>query len=369
MTVMPTWKPIIGLGLQGTWATGAVAGAGIPSTGPKGIAPTNLPDLNPNVEIIESLKHHGQPPLLYRGGEGITEIQVGPKTAGTTIEMDVDPVSIVPFLASVCQDLQQGGATNYQKTFHNYDRATDIDFIAKSGGAVGAPPILLSIIRNNAIDDPALAGESQRMDSAIVRALTISGTRGEPIKASAEIVGRSLDVAYTVNTDDFTLPRDNATPLLFQDTTFKYRDIKESPLVAMTETDVIAFSLALTNNVEVQHYNSQDVGNLVLGRFDVNGSLTLPWRNNDWIERFLDNDPIVLKFIWGTAGTAPFLSLETAVVFTGETTAGDTEVEVELPFRGVAYTRLSSGESEEFYYPSEDASIECVVIDELQYTV
>lgn len=374
MGLLPTWKPRIGIGFQDLWNEVIDAGDNVPSGGPKGIAPTNLPDFNPNVEFIESLKHHGQPSKIMRSGDGPTELQVGPKTAGATFEMDVDPVTIAPFLISLCQQFSPGTATDYNKTIINYDRATDIDFAGKTTGTDDddwwKAPFLMTLVRDNSIADPAQADEDMRIKDAVVRSMTISGTRGEPIKASIELVGTSIDVDFDSSGGDFTLPVDNATPLLFQDLVFKFLDIQANGAGGYTTvaTDIIAFTLTITNNLAMQHYNSQDVSAFIPGRFDVSGSITIPWRNNDWIDDFLATNPILLEWLWGTITVAPSLNIALAAVFTGETTAGDEEVEIELPFTGVAYTEVPT--SEEYYYPNQlnsASSLKIQVADGIKY--
>lgn len=369
--LMPTWKPRIGLGFQVTWGTGVDAGDNVPTGGPKGIAPTNLPDLNPNIEFIESLKHHGGPSRISRSADGITEEQVGVKMAGTTIELDVDPVSLAPFMISLCEQFSQGATPNFNKTIINYDRATNLEFHSKSAGNWYEDPFLFSIIRDNSIADPALASEDVRIKDCVVRSMTLSGTRGEPFKASIEIIGSDIEVDFDASSGVFTLPASNATPLLFQNMTFKYADIIAGtpPGPTPAETNLIAFSLTLTNNLAARNYNSQIVDVFVPGRFDITGSITIPWRNNDWIDDFLANNPIWLQFIWGTPGTAPSIQIDVVARFNGNpTVGGDEEVEIELPFVGVVHTEEAS--SEEYYYPNSansQTSFKCQIADGINY--
>ncbi len=359
---MPTWKPRIGIGLEASWGSGVVAGASIPANGPKGLATTNMPDLNPNVEFIKSPKQHGQPTTIMRGGAGVTELQVGPKVAGTTLEGDVSPSNIIPMLLSLFQGQIEGAASPYDKIFTNYTRATDLDFLGKSVAVT--TPYLLSIIKDLSISAPEQVGESMRLISAVCRSLALSGTRGEPVKYSAEFIAKELEIDYTA-AGAFDLASTSGTPLLFQDTTFTWADVESNINVAFVSNPLIGFSLNFTNNLEHAHYDSQNIGNLIPGRFEVTGSITVPWRNNDFIDKFLTTQPLGFKFSWGTVGVLGGLEIYIVAVFNGESSGGDAEVELEMPFEGVAYYDPTVTEAA----PEVDAMARIAVSDGLDWAL
>ena len=356
MAIIEGWKPRIGIGFEYTFGTGVAVGLAptaapwnqtMQTGSPKHLPVTNQVDLNPNVNFIDSPKFHGNPERKTVE-DGMTELQVGTKSAGTTIEFDLDRRTIVPFLLSCLQEVYELAATPYTKEFINYDRSTDLDFAAKSAESSLLTPYLLSIVK-----DMGLGATNQRLVSSVVRSMTFNGASGEPIKVSAEIIGAILELDHSTASDTFELPTIDSTPLLFQDCTATINMFAAGAWGGAATIDIINFNLTMTNNAELRFYNSQTASQIVFGRFEATGSITLPFGAETYITAFLANNQFELILTWGT-GADEFV-ITTCGQFTSETVGGDIEQEIELPFTCInLYDVIGVGGT---YHPTPNAAL------------
>ena len=275
MAIIEAWKPMLGIGLQTAWGTADVAGTNMIDGKIQHLPTTNLVDLNPNVNFIDSPKFHGNPERKITE-DGLTELQVGTYAAGCSVEFDADCRILVPFLFSLLQEVREGNdSPNYTKEFTNYQRTTSLDFNSKTANPLQAPYIL------TVAKDLGLGGATdQVIKDAVVRSMTFNGSSGETVKVTAEIIGSTFTIT-TVDTANYALPTESAVPLLFQDCAVTHSPFLTDiglvyGLVTLEPLDLLSFNMTLTNNAELRYYNSQAASQITFGRFDVSGSITVP---------------------------------------------------------------------------------------------
>lgn len=358
--VHPIWEIKYGLGFETSYGVGVDAGTSIPTGGPKGIALTNIvAPFDPGVNVIDVRKATGSP---YRRAD-VYEFQQGTESPTCTLEFQVDPTSIVPILASLFQTAGdfEGGSTTFTKIFTIYTSAPD--FAAKAGTPLTAP-FLLSIIKNMNTAD-----ESWRLVSSVCRSLTLSSEEGGPLVASAEFIGKDLEVNYNA-AGTYTLP--TLAPLLYQNCaagTVNTTDVDDaSPAIAITAVPIKTFSITMSNNATVRFDSNQNANQIILGDFTVEGSMTLPWGREDSNENldignFITGTCQRWGFGWGTTNLSVTnsLTIATNTRLTGIDSGGDDEHTLTLNFIGVYEVDDGSG--------GEKHPIEIGVSDSINFSI
>lgn len=295
MANYPTWQPVIGFGREQTWGSvsGLVTGNLMPSGAPIGIPATEIPDFKTGVNTIESNKYHGKPFLRT----DVSERMRGTKLPGTTLNIDVSTDLVVPFLMSLFQrdgsNVLQGGATGYLKTFRSYLTEPALDSktaYMEPDNASSVVPLSFFLVKKT-----GATNEGHILQGCMLKSITISGAVNESIKASMEVLAKTMATNRDYSSDVFTFNTDPT--ILFQDMQFE---------LGGTTTDITAFSFTINNNAYQKTYNNQTVQKIIYSKFDITGSITTPWDGTNTVLDAFGGavDSNIQQLEWGNSATA-----------------------------------------------------------------
>ena len=361
MATFASFVPVLGIGRESTWGTvsGLYTGNLMPGAAKsviKGIPLTEMPNFESGVSTIESNKFHGTSYVRT----DVSERMRGIKLPGTTLNFDMSTDIIQPFLMTFFQrdgsSALQGGADVYKKTYLAYTADPDLASKAAYMSPVTADssvPMSLFLVKKT-----GAASEGHILQGAIARQITISGSVNEPLKASVEMIAKTMATNRDYSSDVFAFNTD--PPILFQDMKFEW---------ATTETDMLAFSITINNNAIQKPYDNQTVQKIIYGKIQTTGSITLPW---DGANTMLDAyggaiSSNVQRFEFGNSATAitgacsadrDFYAIVPAAITGYRETEQDGERAMEIDFEGVYDGTILS---------SDEGSIQIIASDSLNY--
>lgn len=307
MAVYPTWKIRYGIGIEETWGTGVAAGTNIPTNGPKGIWLTNQPDINPGQEFIDTRKATG---TSYRKtGEYLKSL----KKPTATFEWEANAYNIAPFIYSLLfkkatDEVIEAAVTPYVKTFYAFGVNPDYTALAAAGsptwdatGGTGNLPIALSLTKD--IFQAATA-ESHRLEGGVPSSIKFSGSEGQPLMISAEMLGKDYDFAVdsTAGSASYVVANDGAgadrVPLMWQDAVVKLGG-------ALATINCSTWELTLANGCNFKFGDAQTANRAIFSGFTGTGSFTFAWDGaNTELDLMVAGTDQRMQVYWGAAVTA-----------------------------------------------------------------
>lgn len=329
-TTAPTFTAASNIGLEGT---GAAAGIYV--------APLlNASHINPGYATVEHITSTGRSDLfpVY----DMTTVATEP--ASITLEMPLNAYNLSLFSWL----LFQNGTTETED-------AVTMLMICKPYTSP-LPEIYCTIVRvmaDSLATKPNVDTMSHILYGGICRSLTISGSSGDILRLSAEIVGSyAIAAAATdltlsppkmlinnaaTNWDTFALPTSTISPIRFSALTVTFG-------AADTAKGIDDFSITFTNDAAMRYYNENAVQGEVLQRINGSGSFTLAWGQadyttdeNDPINDFVDGTLIKFRFyntdLSGGHGAGNNIDCTTYIRYTDTNIDTDPEVKHNLNFR------------------------------------
>lgn len=319
--------PVTGsIGASCGFATGSGIGVG---TDKFGLPLNNHPHLDAGLDIYDQEKAIG---LAERSvATGHCEFLQGTKNPMSTWEFDGNAYNLASFLWTLFQKgTTEGTGTGgsgtgiYTKTY-NPPTATE------------GPEceVWMNLLRKM---DEGTSTQSHRGVGFIVKSITLSASGFGPLNVSAELVGADID--YTWNAASALMDFGSNCGVVWGGAS------GASCEIGGHAAELEGFEITITNNAIARHYGGQDVEKFILGRYSVEGSITVFWGDdetnigkNNQIDNFIDGTDQLLEIWWGTQGgktAAGDLDIKVNMRYTGaEMTDNDTELAWDLPFIGV----------------------------------
>ena len=290
------------------------------------ILPNNDPNLDPGQEIIEKEKALGKP---FRDS---VEYQAGVKASKTTLEMDVTPEEIIPFLWAFCGSMGQKASAGYDKNFIPYVVTSPTN----AGYTLGIWDFLNDNFTTGMLFDDFrdfdYAGDLgitlniyeyipsetyvSYLSSAVPASMNFSSAENEALTVSIEFNAHSVNTDTSWQSGGYDANRStNAaliTPLLHQDATF-VAIIDATPVFETTPdhdfTDTAAlsvksWSLNASANPGIDHFDSQSVEGIVNQRFSGTHEFQIKWDgSNIWKDAHENNEYVLFNAIWDNDGS------------------------------------------------------------------
>lgn len=313
------WMDRFGLGAQTNMYTAVNCS--------KGIALNNHPTFDPVQNIVDQEKSIG---ASYRRAGAGYEFQNTTQSGTTTWEFDVSADSVSHILWAFFQNgaLEEAGSP-YAKYFIPYEPRRTND----ANSDYSDCEVWLTLVRAMAASGTS---SSHRMVGAIPRSITLSAASGEPLRASVELIGYDTLTNHNIASDTLTV--DAVAPLLWQDATVT---------LGGNAVNLDNFSITMTNNAALKHgsgvtnYNADSPKRFVFGRFNAEGTITIPWGTategaNTPMNDFVSGNTDRLVIYWGTGGEISTTDLDFSILAhirrTGAAIVGDDELGTEIPF-------------------------------------
>ena len=322
MAVYPTWKIRYGIGIEIDWGittpyapttAGVAAGTNIPTYvngvsagGPAGIWLTNQPDFNPGQEFVDTRKATG---TSYRKtGEYLQSL----KKPTATFEWEANAYNIAPFVYSLLfkkatDGVIEAAGTPYVKTFYAFGvnpdyTALNATYASPTWDATvntGNLPIALSLTKD--IFQSATA-ESHRLCGAIPASIKFSGSEGQPLMISAEMLGKYLATQMDASSGTYqvacTSDGVDRVPLMWQDATVKLGG-------ALATINCSTWELNLANGLALKFGDAQQANRAIFSGFTGTGSFTFAWDGaNTELDLMVAGTDQRMQVYWGAAVTA-----------------------------------------------------------------
>ena len=272
------------------------------------LLPTNKPDLLSGKVVNDVRKATGLSQRRTGDGYEFTMLHEEPSISGLTVELNRQVLGLWMWLllqSGVSQD-----ADPYEKTGIPYTDS-DCEIFCSIGRLLDA------------------GAYSHRIDGAIIKSLTVSGSSGGVLTMSADFIGR--DFSDTVDLSGVATTAVAEVPVLFQE------------LATTLDTNAIeldSFELTITNNAERRYYDNPLCTKIVLGNLEVSGNFTMPWtqtnesKNTAMTDFLAGND--MLLVIATTPASTDDVSFSVNARYTGDPTLSPDAVEhmLNIPFIG-----------------------------------
>jgi hypothetical protein len=167
----------------------------------------------------------------------------------------------------------------------------------------------------------------------ICKQLQITGSAGERVKLSAEMIGRALVSNFDHTSSNFDI--ETIGELMFFNFTYKFATVDISNYVESVD-------ITITNNAAVRHYGSQTPSHYVLGKFGVSGTMKIAMSaatgtgDNSQLDNYIAGTDILFEATAGTTGTAGYVDILVNMLYSGDPTYDPAEeLLIDLPFEGV----------------------------------
>ena len=214
------------------------------------------------------------------------------------------------------------------------DEAVDGDIYTYTLKDTGCNPLAtayLSLIRCNDL----ASSKDKRMTDGIIKSIKLSSSEGnQKVAADLEFLGSALAYTYDGSGDVYTLPTESF--LLHKGLTFK---------IGAAATRCAEYDVAIDPGIVGIVDDAAAIQEFILGEFKCEGTIRIPWADEDVLNDFMTSVANTLIWEWGTGGVSGHCKISIPVKYNepDEDVDNDKRLRQGMPFK---FAETSSQEFE-----------------------
>jgi hypothetical protein len=179
----------------------------------------------------------------------------------------------------------------------------------------------LSLIRRNTF----ATSKDKRITDGVITQIRIASSEGtQPATMDVDFIGSEIEYTFDGSAGTYTLVSE--VPLFHKDFTFK---------IGATPTACPEYDLTLNFNLKAIVDNNENPQEFVLGEFIANGTVQIPWADEDVLNDFKTSTSNTLTWLWGTSGSSGYIEITLPVKYDEpeESVDNDVRLRTSIPFK------------------------------------
>ncbi len=284
-----------GIGTQGALGTAVAASGGLRCRGEGGIT-----DFKPNMAHVDAVLQDGT-----WGRHDYTEV-AGISKPTLSFPGILRPELLKSLLQQICDEGVAGEVYTYT---------------LKDAGCNPSATKHLSLIRCNDL----ASSKDKRLTDGTIKSIKLSSSEGsQKVAADLEFLGSALAYTYDGSGDTYTLPTENF--LLHKGLTFK---------IGASATRCPEYDVTIDFGTIGIVDDGTAIQEFILGEFKCEGTIRIPWADDDVLNDFMTSVANTLIWEWGTSGVSGHLKISIPVKYNepDEDIDNDKRLRQGMPFK------------------------------------